>query len=89
MEMSIKSIKANEVELSIKDEDISILYILQHELLKDESVRFAGFTLKHPLTLEYDFRIVADDPLDALNKAIDNAISNVKVLDSILKVEQG
>ncbi|GIU72601.1 MAG: hypothetical protein KatS3mg003_2080 [Candidatus Nitrosocaldaceae archaeon] len=87
MEISIISIKDEEMELSIKDEDISILYILQHELLRDDEVKFAGFALKHPLTQEYTFRIVARDPIASLEKAINTSISNVEELNNIVKAK--
>lgn len=85
MEVELVNITDKEVELNIKDEDISILYILQHELLKDKNVKFAGFSLKHPLTLEYYFRVVADEPLEAILKAIKKAKTNVKELESSIK----
>lgn len=74
-----------ELEISIKGEDISILYILQYELLNDKDVRFAGFALKHPLTEEYIFRIVAKDPIAALKKAVNSSISNIETLNKIVK----
>jgi DNA-directed RNA polymerase subunit L len=36
MFVEIADIKDNEIELTIREEDISILYILQHELLKTQ-----------------------------------------------------
>lgn len=86
MEISITSIKEEEMVLSIKEEDISILYILQHELLKDERVEFAGFALKHQLTQEYSFRIRAKDPIEAFSSAINNAINNTEVLEKRVSV---
>lgn len=50
--------KDNELELKLQDEDISVMYIIQHELLKERSVEFAGMILKHPLTREYFVRVV-------------------------------
>ncbi len=84
MEISITSIKEDEMVLNIKEEDISILYILQHELLK-EGVEFAGFALKHPLTQEYSFNIIAKDPMKDLEKAINNSINNVEELVNIVR----
>ncbi len=86
MEISIISMKEGEMMLSIKEEDISILYILQHELLEG-GAEFAGFALKHPLTQEYNFRIIAKDPMKALSDAIDKAIGNVKELEDIVRAK--
>lgn len=80
MEIDIVSMKERELVLNIKDEDISILYILQHELLKDKRVEFAGFSLMHPLKVEYTFRIVSDDPVASLEHAIRSASERVKIL---------
>ncbi len=87
MEVSIVKKKDYEVTLKVKDEDISILYILQHELLKDKDVKFAGFALNHPLTQEYTFRIITNgvDPLDALLKAVNTSMNNVKILNDAIK----
>ena len=49
--------KDEELELKLQDEDISVMYIIQHELLKEKSVEFAGMILKHPLTREYFVRV--------------------------------
>jgi len=89
MEINIVNLKGEELELSIKNEDISILYILQHELLNDKDVKFAGFALKHPLTLEYNFKIIASEPLDALLSAINKALSNTNELESIIRAKVG
>ena len=50
MRAEVLSAKENELELKLQDEDISVMYIIQHELLKEKSVDFAGVILKHPLT---------------------------------------
>lgn len=57
MHAEVLSIKDNELELKLEDEDISVMYIIQHELLKEKSVEFAGVILKHPLTREYFVRV--------------------------------
>jgi DNA-directed RNA polymerase subunit L len=51
MFVEITDFKDNEIELKIREEDISILYVIQHELLKEKSIDFAGVIQKHPLTL--------------------------------------
>ncbi len=91
MEINIVNMKGEELELVIKDEDISVLYILQHELLNDKDVKFAGFALKHPLTLEYNFRIIANDPFNTLLRVLNRSINNTNELENIIraKVEKG
>ena len=38
----IIDIKDNQLELKLQEEDISIMYIIQHELLKEKSIEFQG-----------------------------------------------
>ena len=54
----IIDIKDNQLELKLQEEDISIMYIIQHELLKEKSIEFAGVILTHPLIKEYVVRII-------------------------------
>ena len=39
----IIDIKDNELELKLQEEDISVMYIIQHELLKERHVEFKYF----------------------------------------------
>jgi len=57
MDVQLKKSSSKEVLLDIRKSDISTLYIVQHELLKDPTVEFAGVVLKHPLTKEYAMRV--------------------------------
>ncbi len=50
MNAQVISLEPKELSLSIIDADIGILYIIQHELLKESKIDFAGVILKHPLT---------------------------------------
>lgn len=79
--------KGSQLELKLQEEDISIMYIMQHELLKERSVEFAGVTLKHPLTKEYVVRITTKkkDPLEAVQEASVSASEHIKELTSALK----
>ena len=79
--------KDNEVELKLQEEDISIMYIIQHELLKEKSIEFAGVTLKHPLIKEYVVRIITKkkDPIEAIREASVSASEHIKELTSTLK----
>ncbi len=58
MTQIIKS-STKETSISLKGSDIGTLYIVQHELLKDQQVDFAGVILRHPLTNEYWMRVNA------------------------------
>jgi len=87
MEATIVDFKDNEVHLNVKEEDIAIMYILQHELLSNKKIDFAGIALKHPLTKEYDVRIVTDsgNPLDALVESTKTAREYVESLTELVK----
>jgi DNA-directed RNA polymerase subunit L len=83
----IIDIKDNQLELKLQEEDISIMYIIQHELLKERSVEFAGVTLQHPLIKEYVVRIITrkKDPIEAIREASVSASEHIKELTSTLK----
>jgi len=83
----IIDIKDNQLELKLQEEDISIMYIIQHELLKERSVEFAGVTLQHPLIKEYVVRIMTKkkDPIEAIREASVCASEHIKELTSTLK----
>jgi DNA-directed RNA polymerase subunit L len=83
----IIDIKDNQLELKLQEEDISIMYIIQHELLKEKSIEFAGVSLKHPLIKEYVVRIITKkkDPIEAIREASVSASEHIKELTSTLK----
>lgn len=91
MEASVVEAKQNEAVLHVDDEDISVMYILQHELLANKKVEFAGFALKHPLIGQYDLRVVTEsgNPLDAIIESTEAAreyvASLTKAMQSKLK----
>jgi DNA-directed RNA polymerase subunit L len=87
MFVEIADIKDNEIELKIREEDISILYILQHELLKEKSMDFAGVTQKHPLTKDYQLRVATKrkDPMEVIQDASSTAQEYSKELLSMIK----
>lgn len=74
-----------EINLSIRESDIGILYIVQQELLNDSGIDFAGVIVKHPLTNECWMRVNSskNDPLDKIKKATDSAI---KTADDLKKL---
>ena len=87
MSVEITNIKDNEIELKIRDEDISILYVIQHELLKEKSIDFAGVIQKHPLTREYQLRMATKrkDPMEVIQDASTSAQDYSKELLNIIK----
>ena len=87
MLVEIADVKDNEIELKIREEDISVLYIIQHELLKEKSVDFAGVIQKHPLTKEYQMRVATKrkDPLEVIQEASTSAQEYSKDLVSMIK----
>jgi DNA-directed RNA polymerase subunit L len=87
MQAEITDVKDNEIELKIRDEDISVLYIIQHELLKEKSVDFAGVIQKHPLAKEYQMRITTKrkDPMEVVQDASASAQEYSKELFSMVK----
>src|ERR687897_1532816 len=94
MQAELENYKSNEVNLNVS-EDISILYIVQHELLNEKEVEFAGVVLKHQLKEDFSFRIVTkkSKALDILHKALqsssNNAIKVQDLIESTLNKEKG
>jgi len=80
MDATVTDFADNEVDLKVKEEDISIMYILQYELLQNKKIEFAGVVLKHPLTKEYELRIVTEsgNPLDALLQSTKTAVEHIE-----------
>jgi DNA-directed RNA polymerase subunit L len=87
MQAEVLSTKDNELELSLQDEDISVMYIIQHELLKEKNVEFAGVVLKHPLTHEYFIRIVTKkkDPFEVIQEASTKASEMMREISGLIK----
>jgi DNA-directed RNA polymerase subunit L len=87
MSVEITDFKDNEIDLKIREEDISILYVIQHELLKEKSIDFAGVIQKHPLTQDYQLRMATKrkDPMEVMQDASTSAQEYSKELLSIIK----
>jgi DNA-directed RNA polymerase subunit L len=83
----ISDIKDSEIELKLQDEDISVMYIIQHELLKQKNVEFAGVVLKHPLIKDYLVRVVTkrEMPMEAFQDACTSASENLNLLSRLVK----
>ena len=91
MEAQVITLEPKQVSISISDADIGILYIIQHELLKESKIDFAGVILKHPLTNEIWMKINSSTkPLGEMKKATDSAIKMAeefkKLFNSKIKV---
>jgi len=85
--MNAQIIKSSpkETSISLKGSDIGTLYIVQHELLKDQQVDFAGVILRHPLTNEYWMRVNAKgSPMKEIIKATDSAIEFADQLKQLI-----
>lgn len=91
MEATVTDFKDHEVDIKVTDEDISIMYILQYELLQNKKVEFAGVVMKHPLTKEYEMRIVTEsgNPLAALAESIKAATEYIESLTQLFKKVKG
>lgn len=78
----------NELSVSIRESDIATLYIVQHELLKAPSTKFAGVIVKHPLINECWMRVsTRGDPAREISKAADAAIKEVaSIKDAFSKI---
>ena len=76
MDVQLKKSSSKEVLLNIIKSDISTLYIVQHELLKDPAVEFAGVVQRHPLTKEYAMRVNTSrgSPIKEIEKATKSAL---------------
>jgi DNA-directed RNA polymerase subunit L len=93
MQAELENYKSNEINLNVS-EDISILYIVQHELLNEKEVEFAGVVLKHQLKDDFSFRIVTKKtkPMEVLHKALqsssDNALKIKETIDTAVTNEK-
>jgi len=69
------SSEPKEINISIKETDVGILYIIQHELLKGSKIDFAGVIVKHPLTNECWMKVNSSaKPLGEIKNAAESAI---------------
>ncbi|MDC8437488.1 MAG: hypothetical protein LV468_00630 [Candidatus Nitrosotenuis sp.] len=86
--MNARVVKSSskEADLSIKGSDIGTLYIVQHELLKDQQVDFAGVILRHPLTNDYSMRVNSSkgNPIKEIEKATSAAIETAAELKKLI-----
>ncbi|MEK0318274.1 MAG: RpoL/Rpb11 RNA polymerase subunit family protein [Nitrosopumilus sp.] len=85
MQAQVINSSSKEINLSIKESDVATLYIIQHELLKDSAIDFAGVIIKHPLTNECWMRVNTSKstPLKEITKASESAI---KISENLKKL---
>ncbi|MFB5624907.1 MAG: RpoL/Rpb11 RNA polymerase subunit family protein [Nitrosopumilaceae archaeon] len=85
MNAQITKSSSKEVNLSISQSDIGTLYIVQHELLKEKDIDFAGLIIKHPLTNECWMRVNSSktNPLKEITNATESAIKSVEELKKL------
>ena len=84
--MNIELVDSNSTEanVSIKDGDIGILYLIQHELLKNKEIDFAGVIMKHPSTDEIWMRVNSKkNPISQISTSTDSAIATVNNLKKL------
>lgn len=86
MDAVVTKSSPKEVYLTITKSDIGTLYIVQHELLKESSIEFAGVIMKHPLTREYWMRVNTSkgSPLKEIEKATKAAIEYANELKKLV-----
>ena len=93
MDAQITQSSQKEVNLSVQNPDIGMLYVVQHELLKEKNIDFAGLIVKHPLTNECWIRVNSSkgNPLKELVNATNSAIASVnelkKLFNSKIKIK--
>ena len=88
MNIQLINSDANEASLAIKDADTGALYIIQHELLKDKNIEFAGVIIKHPLTNEIWMKVNSKSkPMSQISTAVDIAITQVTNLQKLINLK--
>jgi len=86
MDVLLKKSSPKEAQLDITKSDISTLYIVQYEMLKDPTVEFAGVVLKHPLTKLLSMRVNTSkgNPVKEIEKATKTAIEYTDELKKVI-----
>jgi len=87
MDATVVDFDDNRVDLIVKEEDISVMHILQHELLKNNKIEFAGVVIRHDLMKECEMRILTKtgNPLDALIESTNIAHEYIENLAQLIK----
>jgi DNA-directed RNA polymerase subunit L len=62
------------------------MYIIQHHILKQKDIEFAGIVMKHPLIKEYLMRINSKaNPMDVLETSVKSADKYLKDLSHLIE----
>ena len=86
MQAEILNYSSHEIELKLKEEDISIMYIIQHHILKEKDIEFAGIVMKHPLIKEYLMKINGNgNHIDTITKSVKSANDLLKELSNLIE----
>ena len=85
MKAEIINTSKTEINLSITQADIGTLYIVQHELLGNSNIEFAGVIVKHPLTNECWMKVSStkNNPVQEITNATDSAIKHAESLKKL------
>ena len=84
MNVEVINSDSNEASVSIKEGDIGTMYIIQHELLKNKEIDFAGVIMKHPSTNEIWMRVKSKKkPISQISASTDSAITTVNNLKKL------
>ena len=88
MNVELINSNSNEANVSVRDGDIGTLYIIQHELLKNKEIDFAGVIMKHPSTNEIWMRVNSkNNALSQISTSNDSSISSVNDLKKLISSE--
>lgn len=87
MEVKIIEMDKNYVKLTVKGEDHSFLNLLQRNLLEDDRVEVAKYTVSHPLVgaPSLYIRTKNKDPLEILKEANEDIVKSCEELLSGLQ----
>ncbi|BBE41563.1 MAG: RpoL/Rpb11 RNA polymerase subunit family protein [Conexivisphaera sp.] len=83
--------EGNLMEMLLEDTDLSLVQIVQLELLGDEKVEFAAYRRSHPLERKYFLavRTKEGEPRDALLRALGRARDRLGALGDVVSKELG
>ena len=88
MKIQIEEVSNNEIKVIFEDDDIHTLpNLIVNEVLKDNSVEFAGYNVPHPLEKKaiIVIRTKRKDPKKVVYEAIEKIKEEVKKFESALK----
>jgi|Deesub1362A_J573_1020465.scaffolds.fasta_scaffold00089_54 DNA-directed RNA polymerase subunit L len=69
MEVKVLNISKDSLKLEIRGENHTVLNLLVHYLLKDDSVEMAKYNTPHPLVGEPILEIIGENPVKSVIKA--------------------